>query len=93
MDSLKKEYIAMRNSGKYNIPFFFKYYRDKGGYVTDINQFSEHFLYGAISHPMLTGAFVRQGEVDRNEVLRHMDTIFNLTVLFNEVGEFVKVVE
>ena len=31
MVQMKEEYIRMRNSGQYNIEWFHKYYRSKGG--------------------------------------------------------------
>lgn len=40
------EYIKMRNSGKYNINWFYEYYISKGGKSIDISKFSMVFNTG-----------------------------------------------
>ena len=40
---MKKEYIEMRNKGKYNINWFYKYFVENGGKRIDINLFSQLF--------------------------------------------------
>lgn len=92
----KKAYIKMRNSGKYELDFFFSYYLGKGGVVTDPNEFTETFLYTHTHHPTPPGfppIKIREGEVDRQSVLEHMDKVFELTVLSNKEGQFIKVIE
>ena len=40
---MKKEYIEMRNKGKYNINWFYKYFIENGGERIDINTFGQLF--------------------------------------------------
>lgn len=86
----------MRNSGKYELDFFFNYYLSKGGVVNDPNEFTETFLYTHIHHPTPSGFHpikMRDGEVDRESVLSFLDGVFGLTILKNKEGKFLKVVE
>lgn len=42
-----KEYIKMRNSSKYDLQWFYKYFIDNGGAKIDVNSFSQCLhLYG-----------------------------------------------
>ena len=43
ISTMKKEYIHMRNKGKYNINWFYKYFVENGGKRIDINLFSQLF--------------------------------------------------
>ena len=36
---MREQYIAMRNSGKYDINWFYRYYLDSGGQDIDIQKF------------------------------------------------------
>lgn len=36
-----KEYIKMRNSSKYDLQWFYKYFIDNGGAKIDVNSFSQ----------------------------------------------------
>jgi hypothetical protein len=92
----KNAYIKMRNSGKYELDFFFNYYLSKGGLVNDPNEFTETFLYTHVHHPTPPGfppIKMRDGEVDRESVLSFLDGVFELTILKNREGKFLKVVE
>ena len=93
---LKKEYIKMRNSGKYELDFFFTYYLSRGGEVKDPSEFTEAFIYTHTEHPSPPGfppIKIRTGEINREEVLNYMDGVFKLTVLKDKQGQFLKVVE
>jgi hypothetical protein len=86
----------MRNSGKYELDFFFNYYLSKGGMVTDPGEFTENFVYIHMVQPTPPGfpeMKIRTGEIDRQAVLNHMDTVFDLTILVDKEGQFKKVVE
>jgi hypothetical protein len=41
--SMKQDYVKMRNTGKYNINWFYKYFVENGGKRIDINLFSQLF--------------------------------------------------
>lgn len=92
--SLKDEYIRMRNKKEYNLDFFFKYYLEKGGKITNPNDFTERFLFTHMEQPTFHGQSVlmRTGEVDKQEVIRHMDGVFGLSILEDKDGNFIKVV-
>jgi hypothetical protein len=92
----KREYIKMRNSGKYELNFFYNYYLSKGGKVTDPGEFTEHFVYTHTIHPTPANyppIKIRNGEIDREEVLNHMDRVFELVILKDKENNFIKVVE
>lgn len=92
----KRRYIDMRNSGEYNLQFFFDYYLSEGGKVTTPDEFVETFLYTHTKHPTPPGfpeMKVRTGEIDRQAVLNHLDTVFELTILVDKEGQFKKVIE
>ncbi len=92
----KRAYIDMRNSGKYDLQFFFDYYLSEGGKETDPAEFTETFLYTHTIHPTPPGfptMKMRTGEIDRQAVLNHMDTVFELTILSDKEGQFIKVIE
>lgn len=40
---MKEEYIKSRNSNKFTINFFYKYYLEQGGKPTDFNTFANCF--------------------------------------------------
>jgi hypothetical protein len=40
---MKQDYVKMRNTGKYNINWFYKYFVENGGKRIDINLFSQLF--------------------------------------------------
>jgi len=86
----------MRNSGEYNLQFFFDYYLGNGGKLTEPGEFTENFLYTHVEHPSPPGfppIKMRTGEIDRQAVLNHMDTVFELTILNDKEGQFKKVVQ
>jgi hypothetical protein len=41
--SMKQDYVKMRNTGKYNINWFYKYFVENGGKRIDINLFGQLF--------------------------------------------------
>jgi hypothetical protein len=69
---MKEEYIKMRNSGQYDLGWFYRYYKENGG-TTDINTFQVVF------------------NLD-NEVLNTLDKKFELNVIQDKNGNFIKVV-
>lgn len=73
----KEQYIQMRNRGKFDINWFYRYYIEKGGKV-DFNTFQHTFQL--IFH------------IDEN-VLGKLDKEFGLTTLHDKEGRFIKVVE
>jgi hypothetical protein len=92
----KKEYIKMRNSGKYELDFFFNYYISKGGIINDPNEFTETFLYAHEIIPTPPGfpeMKRRVVEVDRQAILNHMDSVFELQILIDRNNNFIKIVE
>ncbi len=92
----KKEYIKMRNEGKFELNFFFNYYLSRGGKMTDPHEFTEHFMYTHTMQPTPPGfpqMKMRTGETDRSAIIDHMDGVFGLTVLMNKDGNLIKVVE
>jgi hypothetical protein len=69
---MKEEYIKMRNSGQFDIGWFYRYYKDNGG-TADMSVFQMVF------------------NLD-NEVLNTLDKKFDLNVVQDKNGNFIKVV-
>ena len=46
---MKQEYIKMRNSSKYDVNWFYKYYLNSGGKRIDLKTFSSLFQFGDLS--------------------------------------------
>lgn len=69
---MKEEYIKMRNSGQYDIGWFYRYYKENGG-TADMNIFQMVF------------------NLD-NEVLNTLDKKFDLNVVQDKNGNFIKVI-
>lgn len=96
MRDFKKEYIKMRNDGRYELEFFYNYFLSKVAVAVDPNEFTEKFLYTHTEQPTPPGypnIIMRTGEIDRESVLNHMDGVFELTILNNKEGQFIKVVQ
>lgn len=92
----KKQYIKMRNAGKYELEFFYNYYISKGGMMTDPNEFTENFMFTHTIQPTPPGfpqMKIRSGEIDRQAVLIHMDSVFDLMILSDKDGNFIKVIQ
>lgn len=69
---MKGEYIKMRNSGQYDLGWFYRYYKENGG-TADMSIFQVVF------------------NLD-NEVLNTLDKKFDLNVVQDKNGNFIKVV-
>ena len=73
---MKQEYIKMRNSGKYNINWFYRYFIENGGQKINLDVFNQVFNMGNF-----------------NDVLRNLDSKFNLNKLEDNKGNLIKIVE
>lgn len=69
---MKEEYIKMRNSGQYDLGWFYRYYKENGG-TADINTFQIVFNLDS-------------------EMLNTLDKKFELNVVLDKNGNFIKVV-
>lgn len=69
---MKEEYIKMRNSGQYDLGWFYRYYKENGG-SADMNVFQVVFSLN-------------------NEILSDLDKKFDLNVVLDKNGNFIKVV-
>lgn len=91
----KERYIKMRNEKQYDLQFFYDYYISKGGLLSNPDEFTEHFLYIHEVFPTPAGfPSIKRivGEIDRQAILGHMDTVFGLTILEDKEFNFIKVV-
>ena len=89
---LKQEYIKMRNSGKWNLQWFYKYFLENGGKLSQ-HDFYENFQYEREKIRVAGGFIENRQERDLQPIIAHLDKKFELTMLFNNNGEFIKVVE
>ena len=46
---LKKQYIKERNLNKFSYQFLFEFYKEKGGTISDFNQFTQIFSMGGFN--------------------------------------------
>jgi hypothetical protein len=72
---VKEQYINMRNTGNFQVEWFYNYFVDNGGSRINFVTFSRLF-----------------SSCDLNQIVEFLDKKFNLTLLFDARGNFVKVV-
>lgn len=73
---LRDNYIQMRNQGIIDLNFLYSYYRDKGGRA-DSNTFQQAIhLY----------------HLDTNQLTQRLDSEFELDILLDEQGNFIKII-
>lgn len=90
---MREKYLKMRNSKKIDNNFFWEYYKNKGGVITNPNKFFEIMYY---ENKEIQNGFFTSHEVvqrDLTPILSHLDKEFNFTVLYGEDGNFIKVIE
>jgi hypothetical protein len=83
----------MRNSGNLDINWFFKYFRQEGGNA-DPSLFYEAFEYERIDKIEVPGGYM-ENKIPRKkeELIQNMDRKFGLTILYDQNGKFLKVVD
>jgi hypothetical protein len=73
---MKEQYINIRNSKQYDATWFYKYFIENGG-----------------SKSVNINQFLQSFNfLNLNQVLEFLDRKFDLTVLYNKNGEFIRVV-
>lgn len=77
MESLKSDYIKMRNSQKYDLQWFYNYWNDNGGSRLDINTFGQMFNM----------------QNSLGQISDDLDHKFSLNILCNSDGSFIKAYE
>lgn len=95
MNNFKERYVKMRNEGKYDLQFFFNYYLSKGGKLRDPEQFVDNFLYEYVEqqvHPAAPPMRIRTGERDKQAILNHLDGVFEVNILTDSRGNFIKAI-
>lgn len=73
------KYISMRNSGKYELEWFYKYYlenKKNPNFSINIQEFQRIFNFGNLE-----------------EILSFLDIKFKLTRIYNENNELIRVYE
>lgn len=82
----------MRNAGKVDANWFYKYFLENGGKATP-QDFYDNFFYH-IEKITVPGGFMEH-RIDRDirPIIEHLDKKFELTLLFDKQGEFIKIVE
>ncbi len=86
----KQQYIVMRNKNRFNTEWFHKYWLDNGGRAMSLNEFEQHFFYEAVLNEL--GDVIGKTLKNIAPLLNNMDKKFNLTILLNNKGQFLKVV-
>lgn len=82
----------MRNSGHIDIHWFYRYFTDQGGKAAPGDFFDN--LYYRIEKVPVPGGFVEHKEErDLRPILEHLDKKFELTLLFDKAGQFIKIVQ
>lgn len=86
----KQEYITMRNKNQFNTEWFYKFWLNNGGKNISLNEFEQNFFYESVLNEF--GDKVGQVLKNISPLLENLDKKFNLTVLVNEKGQFIKIV-
>lgn len=89
---LRKQYIQMRNTGQITPEWFYRYFTEQGGKATP-EKFFDNFFYIVTKVPVPGGFVENRVPRDKAPIIDHLDKKFELTLLFNKEGAFVKVVE
>lgn len=89
---MKAKYIAMRNAKKVDINWFYQYYLQEKGPI-EPQLFFDTFEYEVQRIPVPGGFVENRVPRDKAPIIDHLDKKFELTLLFNKEGAFVKVVE
>jgi hypothetical protein len=90
---MKEQYIQMRNKQELDNRFLWNYYKEQGGKMQNPNEFLNYLLYTEENIEM-QGFVVGKKTVlrDFTPILNYLDKQFNLTVLYNKDGNFIKVI-
>lgn len=90
---MKDSYIRMRNSGNLDINWFFKYYKQEGG-VAEPDAFYDLFEYERIDRIEVPGGYM-ENKIPRNkeQLVNSVDKMFGLTILYDQNGRFLKIVD
>jgi hypothetical protein len=91
---LRQEYIKMRNTQKLNNNWLWEYYKSKGGLLQDQHQFLDNFYF--TQEPIMFGdELVGYQKTQRNlgRFFEDMDVTFGITSLWDNGGNFLKVVD
>lgn len=83
----------MRNSQKLDNNWLWEYYKQNGGKLNDPQQFINLFYYEIQTVEMGGQIFEQRTNKDLSYFFPCMDIKFNLQILCNEDGDFIKVVE
>lgn len=89
---MKAKYIAMRNAKRVDINWFYQYYVQEKGPI-EPQLFIDNFEYEIQRIPVPGGYVENRIPRDKAPIIEHLDKKFELTLLFNKEGAFVKVVE
>ncbi len=87
---LEQEYIRMRNNNNFSTSWFYKYWLENGGKSMKLSDFEQHFFYNPVFND--TGDKIGQVLKDISPLLENLDKKFNITILINNKGQFLKVV-
>jgi hypothetical protein len=89
---IKQQYIQMRNAGNIDVNWFYRYFMEEGGKATP-QDFFDNFYYRIEKVPVPGGFVEHREERDLRPILTHLDKKFDLTLLFDKTGQFLKIVE
>lgn len=91
---MKNKYIKMRNERRFDINIFWQYYKENGGKISNPSQFQEHFLFESQTIDTALGKVVMSRQERNIEgIMQGFDKQLGLTVLYDESGHFLKIVE
>lgn len=81
----------MRNSSKWDLKWFYKYFLENGGNLSQYD-FYDNFQFEVEKIKVAGGYVENRRERDLQPIIAHLDRKFELTMLFDKSGEFIKVV-
>lgn len=82
----RERYIELRNKSNsffnnFSLPLFYEYYLHKGGFIKDFNNFAKYF-----------NQYMVIFDISVNSIFDFMDREFEVTVVYDKNGKFIKVI-
>ncbi len=83
----------MRNKQELDNNWLWSYYKEQGGKLNDPQEFINHFYFEIERIDFNGQIFEQKTRRDLSKFFEDMDRKFNIQTLWDEEGEFIKVVE
>lgn len=86
---MREQYLKMRNSNRYDMNWFYSYFKDKGGKATP-EEFELAFRMKKVTHNFAGQKIDTMENRDIKEILEELDRKFEVAILTDKTGKFIK---